>query len=41
MPPIKQPTKQQVRDYMERRREANKPPPSAKEIRRILGWHLK
>jgi hypothetical protein len=35
-----QPTKQEVREYMERRVEAHKPPPSMEEIRRQLGWGL-
>lgn len=34
------PTKEQVREYMERRIESPKPPPSIKEIRRQLGWEL-
>jgi hypothetical protein len=37
----KQPSKEQVRQYMDRRVHEHKPPPSAKDIRRILGWHLK
>jgi hypothetical protein len=35
-----QPTKEQVRDYMERRQAAHAPPPSREEIRRQLGWDL-
>jgi hypothetical protein len=35
------PTKETVREYMERRTHAPlDPPPSAEEIRRQLGWHL-
>jgi hypothetical protein len=35
-----QPTKEQVRDYMERRQAEHKPPPTREEIRRRLGWDL-
>lgn len=35
------PPKELVREYLERRTHAPQdPPPSAEEIRRILGWHL-
>jgi hypothetical protein len=34
------PTKEQVRDYMERRQVEHKPPPTREEIRRQLGWDL-
>lgn len=34
------PTKEQVRDYMERRQAEHRPPPSREEIRRQLGWEL-
>lgn len=35
------PTKETVREYIERRTHAPlDPPPSRDEIRRILGWHL-
>lgn len=34
------PTKQAVRDYLERRAHAVKPPPTPEEIRRQLGWGL-
>lgn len=35
------PTKQKVRDYMERRtHDQLEAPPSLEEIRRQLGWHL-
>jgi hypothetical protein len=36
-----QPTKQLVRDYMDRRTHDESPPPSLEEIRRQLGWYLK
>jgi len=35
-----QPTKKQVREYMEQRQASGKPPPEMKEIRRQLGWDL-
>ncbi len=35
-----QPSKQQVRSYMEQRISSRKPPPSMQEIRRNLGWEL-
>jgi hypothetical protein len=35
-----QPTKQQVREYMERRRVERRAPPDMKQIRRELGWEL-
>lgn len=34
------PSPQQVRDYMQQRREARTPPPAPEEIRRQLGWEL-
>ncbi len=34
------PTKQQIREYMEQRRAANTPPPTTAEIRQRLGWNL-
>lgn len=34
------PTKQQVRDHMDRRTQEKGPPPSPDAIRRELGWHL-
>jgi hypothetical protein len=40
MNPIKQPSKQQVRDYMEGRQREHKPPPDQKDIRRQMGWDL-
>jgi hypothetical protein len=40
MDPTSKPTKQQVREYMERRQAAHTPPPSRDEIRRQLGWDL-
>ena len=35
-----QPTKEQVRHYLETRRTQASPPPSITEIRRQLGWGL-
>lgn len=32
------PTQQQVRDYMQQRRESKEPPPTPEQIRRELGW---
>jgi len=32
------PTKEQIREYLSRRRAEHKPPPSCEEIRRELGW---
>ncbi|HEV7618511.1 MAG TPA: hypothetical protein VGO51_10465 [Burkholderiaceae bacterium] len=40
MAQFNQPTKQQVRMYMEKRAESRKPPPDMKDIRRQLGWEL-
>ena len=34
------PSKQVIRDYLERRSHELKPPPSPEEIRRQLGWGL-
>ena len=34
------PTKQQVREYLERRQTEHKPPPTLNEIRKQLGWNL-
>ena len=34
------PSKQAVRDHMERRTHQEDPPPSPEEIRRELGWEL-
>lgn len=39
-PNCKQPTKQQVRQYMEDRQREHKPLPDQNEIRRQLGWDL-
>lgn len=36
----KQPSKEQVRAYMEQRQAAHKPPPDPRDIRRLLGWEL-
>lgn len=40
MDSVKQPTKEQVRRYMEQRQAERQVPPSIKEIRRRLGWNL-
>jgi hypothetical protein len=40
MDPTSKPTKEQVREFMERRAVAHTPPPSRDEIRRQLGWDL-
>ncbi|MDB5822195.1 MAG: hypothetical protein JWR21_899 [Herminiimonas sp.] len=40
MPQPVQPTKQEVRDYMEKRQTSHQPPPPMEKIRRNLGWHL-
>lgn len=34
------PSKEQVREFMARRREERRPPPSPERIREELGWHL-
>lgn len=34
------PTKETVREYMERRIHSAEPPPSKEEIRRQIGWPL-
>lgn len=34
------PTKEQVREYMDRRTHSAEPPPTLEEIRRQLGWDL-
>jgi len=34
------PTKEQVREHMERRAQQNAPPPSPERIREELGWRL-
>jgi hypothetical protein len=36
----RQPTKEQVRSYIENRQAEHKMPPSMEEIRRQLGWLL-
>jgi len=38
MDKFNQPTKEQIRHYMQQRRLAHRPPPPLKEIRRLLGW---
>lgn len=40
MDPTAKPTKEAVREFMERRVVEHKPPPSRDEIRRQLGWNL-
>ena len=40
MKALNQPTKEQVRHYLESRRTEKSPPPSIVEIRRQLGWGL-
>lgn len=35
-----QPNKQQVRDWMAKRREERAPPPTPSEVRRQLGWGM-
>lgn len=37
---IVQPSKEQVRAYMQARKRAHRPPPSPAEIRRQLGWRI-
>lgn len=37
---IKAPSKEEVREYMQRRVADHSPPPSMKQIRRELGWEL-
>lgn len=37
---VTQPTKEQVRAYMNSRAEINEPVPEIEEIRRQLGWYL-
>lgn len=38
MDSLKQPTKEQVRQYLVERQAAHTPPPPMEEIRRQLGW---
>lgn len=40
MDSLKQPTKEQLRQYLLERHNAQCPPPSMEEIRRQLGWRL-
>jgi len=35
-----QPSKEQVRHWMEQRQSEHKPPPDPKQIRRELGWDM-
>lgn len=37
---ISQPSKEAVREYLERRTQDVQPPPTPEEIRRQLGWGL-
>ena len=34
------PSKEQVREFMAKRREERTPPPDPREIRRQLGWNM-
>jgi len=36
----KQPSKEQVRNWMAQRQSEHKPPPDPKQIRRQLGWEM-
>lgn len=40
MAPTPKETKQQVRDYMQRRQQVRTPIPSRDEIRRQIGWNF-
>jgi hypothetical protein len=40
MPAMQNPSKHQVRAYLERRSRDPKPPPTPEEIRRQLGWGM-
>jgi hypothetical protein len=40
METVKQPTKQQLREYLYSRHQAKEPPPTPEDIRRELGWHM-
>jgi hypothetical protein len=40
MTKVKQPTPQQVREYLARRAQEHTPPPAPDEVRRQLGWEL-
>ncbi len=40
MDKVKQPSNQEVRDWLARRQDEHKPPPDPKEVRRQLGWGL-
>jgi hypothetical protein len=40
MTQVTQPSRQQVREYLERRIQDRTPPPPLEEIRRQLGWKL-
>jgi hypothetical protein len=34
------PNKEEVRQFMAKRREESEPPPSPERVREMLGWHL-
>ena len=38
--PTKQPSKEDVRDWLKRELAEQRPPPDVKQIRRELGWDL-
>jgi hypothetical protein len=40
MSTLTHPSKQQVREYLQRRTRAATPPPAPEEVRRQLGWNL-
>jgi hypothetical protein len=40
MATVSKPDKEQVRAYLQQRRQASAQPPSMSDIRRRLGWHL-
>lgn len=37
---IRQPTKEQVREWLRKRQDKPEPPPDTEQIRRALGWKL-
>jgi hypothetical protein len=37
---VSKPSKEQVRAYLQQRRQASAQPPSMSDIRHQLGWHL-
>lgn len=40
MPAIVIPSKEQIRVYMQQRREAKEPPETPERIRELLGWRM-